>query len=1379
LEFYDFNEEFSNANPINGSQVITNKGFSVKVVDYNDGIKDSSSFVVKLNGQLVQAEYNQTTKILTYNPVNNLPDGTYTVNIVATDKAGTKAEYTWSFTVKSIGPAITFSENGQTFNSTPTLTFQLQSNTDISQTGFSLKLDGIVIDPANYTVTFPGHWESTYDEWNDEDINYYVPDSFKEATVSYRPSSLFSGNHTIKLSAKDVSGNSTTIEGSFTNVGTQALEITAPANNALIKSTTAITATTNLSKMNVSVKKFGTSVVTNLGDRLSTYGIWNWDTTAISDGEYIITLTGFDALGNSVKTEKNVKVANIQQGMGLSHWGTAGNRWGEVNIANGNFVVGQSDIQLPGKGMGTEFSRVYNSQLKTNSVLGWGWRINVPELAEQSDKSVVITSGDGAKFTYTLNADGSYKMPAGQYALLTRNTDNNFELKNKDGSKYIFDSTNNKIILKDKNGNSVIYQYDSSQKLVSITDPSGRVTSLTYNTKGKLSSVKDYSSRTWTYAYDSNQNLIQVTNPLNKSLILSYDGNHQLTSITDGNGKKTTYSYLSGKLTGMTDPLNNTTSYSYDAAASKFVETDPKGNKTTSIYDNNWNVTTLTNADGGVVKTTYDENNNITSKTDALNRKTTYTFDSMGNVLSETDPLKNKITYVYDQNSNLLSKTNAMGTTTTYSYDSNGNLITNGKTSTTYNSDGTVSKIIDAKGNESVYTYDSFGNVTKFTDALGKNSTFTYNSFGLKLSETDAIGTKTTYSYDNLGRMLTVTVPDGNNPSKTTTYTYDANGNRLTVKDAAGNVSTWVYDGLNRVLSLTEPGNKVSSNAYDANGNRISEASQDGKATQYSYDVMNRLTSVNKADGSNITYSYDKENNKIRMVDSNGPTVNYEYNDINFLTKESSSAGKVTVYTYDKNNQLSGKTVNGVSKGLSQTYNYEGSNLVNLVSNEVTTNFTYDANSNRTGILYANKTSINYGYDELNRVTSVINKGTSGNTLSNFSYTYYDNGQIKSVTDSQGVTTYEYDSQNRLTKIIGATGKITSYTYDDLGNRSSESIAINGGTSKTSYSYDLTSGQLTSITKPDGSIVTYTYDVNGNTLSKSDSSGIISYEYNSNNQLSKVKKPNGDVIEYVYDGNNKRISKTVNGVVTKYVYDGDQILEETDASGNALASYVYDDKGSPISVTKEGKIYNYQYNGHGNVVALTDSNGNVVSTYDYDVWGNVISRTGNIDNLYGYAGQFGYVYDQETGNYFLQSRYYDPKIGRFTTKDRFKGFENRPASQNQYTYCENDSINRIDPNGYSSKLINYWWGVIAYVTQSQAAYLAYELTKLSIKTLAIGAIAALLTAWEWPVAAAIGITGIILGSHAALFATEINYYNNSRGLIITYYYWGKYVVQRQ
>lgn len=63
----------------------------------------------------------------------------------------------------------------------------------------------------------------------------------------------------------------------------------------------------------------------------------------------------------------------------------------------------------------------------------------------------------------------------------------------------------------------------------------------------------------------------------------------------------------------------------------------------------------------------------------------------------------------------------------------------------------------------------------------------------------------------------------------------------------------------------------------------------------------------------------------------------------------------------------------------------------------------------------------------------------------------------------------------------------------------------------------------------------------------------------------------------------------------------------------------------------------------GNVVRMEDANGNVLASYSYDTWGKIISATGSLAEINPLRYR-GYVYDQETGFYYLQSRYYDPAI---------------------------------------------------------------------------------------------------------------------------------------
>lgn len=169
---------------------------------------------------------------------------------------------------------------------------------------------------------------------------------------------------------------------------------------------------------------------------------------------------------------------------------------------------------------------------------------------------------------------------------------------------------------------------------------------------------------------------------------------------------------------------------------------------------------------------------------------------------------------------------------------------------------------------------------------------------------------------------------------------------------------------------------------------------------------------------------------------------------------------------------------------------------------------------------------------------------------------------------------------------------------------------------------------------------------------------------------------------YEYDALGRRTSKKTVIGITRFYYDGDsnRLLYETDGGGNLLARYIYGQKGQRVIMIKGSETYFYHYNHHGDVVTLTNSTGNIVAQYDYDAWGNHISTglEGVVDNSYRYAG---YRWDEETGMYFLNSRYYWPTVGRFISRDSFNGFIENPQSQNQYAYANGNPLKFIDPEG--------------------------------------------------------------------------------------------------
>ena len=179
---------------------------------------------------------------------------------------------------------------------------------------------------------------------------------------------------------------------------------------------------------------------------------------------------------------------------------------------------------------------------------------------------------------------------------------------------------------------------------------------------------------------------------------------------------------------------------------------------------------------------------------------------------------------------------------------------------------------------------------------------------------------------------------------------------------------------------------------------------------------------------------------------------------------------------------------------------------------------------------------------------------------------------------------------------------------------------------------------------------------------------------------------------YTYNADGIRTSKTVNGVEHIYHLSGTRILDEEWVSGSTrnLLIYIYDASGQPIginylkcvgnTVTKEA--YLLGTNIQGDITCIYDTAGNRVVTYTYDAWGKILSVTGTAANTIGRYNPFryrGYYYDNETGFYYLNSRYYDPGVGRFINAD---GQLNESAlGYNLFAYCENNPVMRYDPLG--------------------------------------------------------------------------------------------------
>ena len=128
--------------------------------------------------------------------------------------------------------------------------------------------------------------------------------------------------------------------------------------------------------------------------------------------------------------------------------------------------------------------------------------------------------------------------------------------------------------------------------------------------------------------------------------------------------------------------------------------------------------------------------------------------------------------------------------------------------------------------------------------------------------------------------------------------------------------------------------------------------------------------------------------------------------------------------------------------------------------------------------------------------------------------------------------------------------------------------------------------------------------------------------------------------------------------------------------------FIYDEAGRPLQLIFNGRIYNYVLNLQGDVQQLRNAvTGAVVATYLYNAWGQLLQSTGSMaeSNPLRYRG---YFYDASTGLYYLQSRFYDPVIGRFLNWDGFVSTGQGFLGFNMFVYCLNNPVNLHDPTGY-------------------------------------------------------------------------------------------------
>ena len=343
------------------------------------------------------------------------------------------------------------------------------------------------------------------------------------------------------------------------------------------------------------------------------------------------------------------------------------------------------------------------------------------------------------------------------------------------------------------------------------------------------------------------------------------------------------------------------------------------------------------------------------------------------------------------------------------------------------------------------------------------------------------------------------------------------------------------------------------------------------------------------------------------------------------------------------------------------------------------------ANGSATSLLstYANGSDAkyNYDYDANGNITKIWRGNTSfGNASEKYSYVYDSANQLVrenlyygSGNSSNATITYEYDIWGNLLN-----KKIYAYTVGTLGT-ARETVPY-------AYTNSAWKDQLTSY---DGESITY--DASGNPTNYLGATLVWEGQRLKSYTPKDASSGRANSYVYSYDENGIRTRKTIGSTVTDYYYNGTLLMgtvkTTTNSDGSTTTSklrFSYDANGKVVAVNYNGNYYYYLRNAQNDIVKLIDNSGAAVVEYTYDSWGKLLSTSGSLASTLGKNNPFryrGYVYDEETGFYYLQSRYYNPEVGRFISSDVLLSTGQGVLGHNAYAYCLNNPVNREDSNG--------------------------------------------------------------------------------------------------
>jgi RHS repeat-associated protein len=848
------------------------------------------------------------------------------------------------------------------------------------------------------------------------------------------------------------------------------------------------------------------------------------------------------------------------------------------------------------------------------------------------------------------------------------------------------------------------FAYDPGGRLTAITDRDGLATRIERNLDGSpFGIVAPHGQRT-SLALDSNGFVSTITNPANERIQLAHSPSGMLSSLIDPKNGAHQFGYDPlGRLTSDANPAGGLKALARAEGTRGFSVTLESLVDTTSSLLWTYLVDEVGNGDLQTVDVAPDGTSVRTVRSEA--GRTTRTLADGTSIVSSSGP---------DPRFGMGSPTRSMTLTTPAglqmsTVQSRAVTLSNSRDVFSLTS---LTETTTVNGRAMTRTYNASARTLRTTTAGGRTTALLLDEKG-RVSRVEPPGYPSTYAtdlrYDASGRLTTIT-----QGARTTSVTYNTDGYPDTVTDPSLRVSRFLYDPAGRTSHVALPEARSVSFGYDWNGNLTSLAPPGRPSHGFTYEPMDRVATYDAPVVPGVAtgttgYGYNLHGDPTSVVHPDGNSVTATYG-VDAASRPTGKLAAVSTWrgtaqmAYDVAGRLATLSAPG---DVALTFGYDGflrtsETWTGPVPGFVT--FGYD-NDFRIASVGVNGSPVAFQYDADGLVTQagalsiarepatgLVSGTTVGQVTTTQSYDAY--GELRTFTANASGDIYSYtlqrDQAGRIVgkaETIGGTNTTYVYEYDDAGRL--WKVTINGAVTAI-YTYDANGNRLTGPLSQTGTYddqdrmlsdgaATYTHGANGDLRTKTENGQTTTYAYDALGNLVAATLADGTQIEYIIDGLNRRVGKKVNGELAQgFLYEGQlRPAAWLDGAGNVYARFVY---GTQVNVPE------YMVTAAGTYRIVTDhlgsprlvvdvSTGAVVQRMDFDEWGNVTFDSNPGLQPFGFAGG---LYDRDTALVRFGARDYDPRAGRWTTKDPilFAGEDG-----NLYAYVGGDPVSLADPVG--------------------------------------------------------------------------------------------------